>query len=219
MPKSPTAPAACTESSPIADAPRTPPCLLPTHCSDETVTGSRIVDLLQSTPLDDVDSQLFSSSSGSAAGGAAAPAAAPTSSGGSSRFSGDGAPSAAAARAGSSGAASTSGREAAEEALGEEVMGDEALVALAEVVMGKVSEWDLLPGGKAASKAQRVRQQLLDPEQRRRLKAQAEFASGARRGGDGVPFPPPPPLPAVPPLGEEEGIEAFRPPTPNVFSL
>ena len=37
--------------------------------------------------------------------------------------------------------------------------------------MGRVEEWDLLPGAKARSKAQRVREQLLDPAQRQLLDA------------------------------------------------
>ena len=58
--------------------------------------------------------------------------------------------------------------------------------------MGKVSEWELLPGNKAASKAERVRQQLLDPAERQRLAAQAEFATSS---SEATPFPPGPPAP------------------------
>ena len=58
--------------------------------------------------------------------------------------------------------------------------------------MGKVSEWELLPGNKAASKAERVRQQLLDPAERQRLAAQAEFATSSSQA---TPFPPGPPAP------------------------
>lgn len=66
--------------------------------------------------------------------------------------------------------------------------------------MGKVSEWDLLPAGKAASKAQRVRQQLVDPEERQRLAAQAQFAYG--QGEPAFPPPPPAPLAGAPPAAE-----------------
>lgn len=171
---------------------------------DETVLGSRVIDLLLNTPVDEVPEGLLANfSSSPRSSSAAAPAAAGSSRGGSG-LSGDGvaaqqtaaaAATAVAERAESGAAASSSGRGAAEEvrqALGEDVYDDPALVALAEVVMGKVSEWELLPGNKAASKAERVRQQLLDPAERQRLAAQAEFATSP---SEATPFPPAPPAP------------------------
>ncbi|KAI7840859.1 hypothetical protein COHA_005451 [Chlorella ohadii] len=139
---------------------------------DETVLGSRVIDLLLNTPKNE------------------AAAAAAT---------------AVAERAESGAAASSSGRAAAEEvreALGEDVYRDPAVVALAEVVMGKVSEWELLPGNKAATKAERVRQQLLDPAERQRLAAQAEFATSS---SESTPFPPAPPAPLA---GAPPAVEA-----------
>ncbi len=68
--------------------------------------------------------------------------------------------------------------------------------------MGKVSEWELLPGNKAATKAERVRQQLLDPAERQRLAAQAEFATSS---SESTPFPPAPPAPLA---GAPPAVEA-----------
>ena len=251
------------------------PCL--PSCSDETVLGSRIVELLRSTPLDEVPAALAGGSGGA---DAAAPAAASSSNGaangaGSSNGAGNGAPPAAAAgpteqqltagrasfergsgsasfeRRRSGAAASSSGTggaaarraptvaaadavgsgggAAAREALGPEVTNSEDLLRLAEVVMGKVEEWDLLPGGKAASKAQRVREQLLDPQQRQRLEAIRRFAAAAP-GAE--PFPPPPvdaganaPVDvgaggaAAEELRASQGVEDFLPQSDRVLNL
>lgn len=88
-------------------------------------------------------------------------------------------------------------------------MGQESLVRLAEVVMGKVEEWDLLPGSKARSKAARVREQLLDPAARQRLEAIQRYVVAPP--GDGAPFPPPPPVPATAaaPGDMGQGLDAF----------
>ena len=108
--------------------------------------GSRVIDLLLNTPVDEVpEGTLANFSSSPRSSSAAAPAAAGSSRGGSG-LSGDGvaaqqtaaaAATAVAERAESGAAASSSGRGAAEEvrqALGEDVYDDPALVALAEVV-------------------------------------------------------------------------------------
>ena len=134
--------------------PPTPP------CSDETVLGSRIVELLKTTPKDKVPEDLLASLSGGAAAPAAAAAAA---AGPGSGAGGDGSGAAAAQqpaaaavatavaeRAASGAAASSSGRggaEEAREALGQDIYGDPALVALAEVVSSRVSAaWEGMMG-------------------------------------------------------------------------
>jgi hypothetical protein len=158
------------------------------------VLGSRIVELLHTTPLDDEHADLTAAAEAVASNGAGANGAA-----------------AAAAQQG--------GGEAAREALGAEVMGDESLVRLAEIVMGRVQDWDLFPADKAASKAQRVREALLDPEERERLEAQRRQLE--QRGGA---WPPPPPRPPQPPPGATaedlgQGLDAFLSEGPTVFKL
>jgi hypothetical protein len=215
-------------------------------CSDETVLGSRIVELLRSTPLDPVEDSEgeASSSSSSAAGGGNGAGPQQQQEGqvltaGQAGFRGSGAGASGAAAfqrrrtglaASSSGsssgkaaagaaAAGGGGEAAAREALGPEITADADLVQLAEVVMGKVTEWDFLPGSKARSKAQRVRQQLLDPSQRQRLEAIRRYT--AARPGDGTPFPPPPAAAQAPAAvdASDQGLDGFRPPSPTVLTL
>lgn len=101
--------------------------------ADETVLGSRIVELLEKTSVPDI-------------------------------------PASEADEAGSEGAA------AAKDELRSIVESDD-LRQLVEVVMGRVEDWDLLPGSVARQKAAQVRKQLLDPEQRGRLEDVAAFAA------------------------------------------
>ena len=229
-----------------ASSPADPPCppfhslssCPPTalHCSDETVLGSHIVEMLETTPL---AAATEASGSGYVSGGDGTSSAAAGSGGGSgdewevfpveqpttarARFGGgsgggggrsgvvDFARTVVLTRvtatleadgAGSNGARggghAAGGRAAAEEALAG-MAADAELRAVAEVVMGRLEDFDLLPGSVAASKAQRVRQQLLDPATRRRLESVAAYATGG--DGGGTPFPEPPPVPQAPPPG------------------
>lgn len=120
--------------------------------TDETVLGSRIVELLETTPLGTVpveeqeENEKLKVSSPSLE-----------------------------TRAGSVGnGASISGSEALQEELGD-ILGSEEMRQLVEVVMGRVSDWDLVPGSIAKQKAEQARAQLLNPEQRKRLETLAEF--------------------------------------------
>lgn len=201
------------------------------------MAGSRILELLKTTPLDPVDEALVAEFSGYTAGSdaaaAAVPAAAPAparqpvlvAAGGGdgdglevqpavpvpqwpagfeSSFGGGGGSNGANGSSGNgangangsstNGAAPRGGAEAARRALGEEVAGSPALLALAEVVMGKQSEWDLMPSGLAAHKAQRARQQLVDARERARLAAVKTFRDDPTAT---APFPPAPELPAA----------------------
>ena len=211
--------------------------------------GSRIVELLRSTPLDPVEDSeeeepsSSSGSSGAAGGNGAGPQQQQQQregqvlTAGQAAFRGSGAGASgaaaferrrtglAASTSGSSGgvaaaaAAGGGGEAAAREALGPEITADADLVQLAEVVMGKVTEWDLLPGSKARSKAERVRQQLLDPSQRQRLEAIRRYT--AARPGDGTPFPPPPAAAQAPAAADasDQGLDGFRPPSSTVLTL
>lgn len=124
-------------------------------CRDETVLGARVVELLQTTPL----------AQSPAAEEAAAMAAYSSSDSGeaaASEHSGQGTDADSSGRldahhASSSAAGShVAGREAAEEELGDEILRDEQLRRLAEVVMGRIDNFDLLPTGFAKTKAQQV---------------------------------------------------------------
>jgi hypothetical protein len=220
------------------------------------VLGSRIVDLLRNTPLDEVAEPVSSSSSSSpavpapdsapapeavpaaeaeaiaaaeaeaeAATGGSAPESGSVPEGGGPADSDEEAAEPSSSNGGERAAAAepaAGGGAAAREALGEEVMRDESLVRLAEVVMGKIEEWDLLPGAMARTKAAWVREQLLDPAVRQRLEAQRKFARSVP--GDGTPYPPPPPMPPVPagaagPDDVGKGLDAFMPERVTSFEL
>lgn len=124
--------------------------------SDETVLGSRIVELLESTPL--------AAPSDLAAAAAAEAEEAPSATVGASSWrSGQGLAGAAAfdrrRRVSGDGASTSgygSGRAAAEEVLGAEVLSSEELRRVAEVVMGRIEDFDLLPGSLARTKAEQV---------------------------------------------------------------
>eukprot|EP00887_Chlorella_sp_A99_P003900 scaffold11.g3900.t1 len=73
---------------------------------------------------------------------------------------------------------------------------DDDLRRLAEVVMGRLEDVDLLPGSVALSKAEQVRQQLLDPTARQRLESVARFYDAVVAGDGDAPFPDPPAVPA-----------------------
>lgn len=157
---------------------------------DETVLGARVVELLQTTPL----------AQSPAAEEAAAMAAYSSSDSGeaaASEHSGQGTDADSSGRldahhASSSAAGShVAGREAAEEELGDEILRDEQLRRLAEVVMGRIDNFDLLPTGFAKTKAQQVKEQLLDPDTRRRLESIQQFVSSK----NGASFPEPPQVP------------------------
>ena len=115
-------------------------------------------------------------------------------------------------------AAAASGGAAAREVLGAVPgLGEEELQALTEVVMGRMEDWDLLPGSLARSKAAEVREALLDPDTRRRLaEVRAFTAGGDGRGGHGPAFPGPPPK-----LPEDRGVglDGWAPPAPAVITL
>lgn len=118
---------------------------------DETVLGSRIIQLLRDTPLGETEPQPeTASSSGSEERATNGVAAAVEGTGGSA---------------------------VVREVLGE-LLNSEDAQRLAEVVMGRISEWDLVPGSGAREKATQVKQQLLDPEARRRLDGIARFKAG-----------------------------------------
>lgn len=103
--------------------------------SDETVSGERIVELLENTPLEPVDPQS------------------------------------------SSIAAEDTASEAKE--ILKDMLDDEKMKTVVEIVMGKVSGWDLVPSAVLARKAEQVKKQLLDDEERSRLESVADFASRA----------------------------------------
>ena len=73
--------------------------------------------------------------------------------------------------------------------LGEEILESEEYHELLEILMGRVEEWDLVPG-KAKLKAKQVREQLLDPETRKRVEEMAAFAKNVHPGMKGWPSPP-----------------------------
>lgn len=78
----------------------------------------------------------------------------------------------------------------------EPFLASEELKGLVEVVMGKVEDWDLLPGSVLRKKADQVRKQLIDPVQRHHLKTVASFDS-ENSGMDG--------FPAAPTVPEDKG--------------
>ena len=129
--------------------------------ADETVLGSRIVELLETTPL------------------GAIPA-------GEGMVEEEGA-----RKESSSSGSSSSGSTALHEELGSLLDSDE-MRQLVEVVMGKVDDWDLVPGSVAKQKAAQAREQLLDGEQLKRLKSIAAFAKDPK---DMNHFPDAPPVP------------------------
>jgi hypothetical protein len=102
-------------------------------CSDETVIGSRLVELLETTPL---------APSAMAAALAAAAQQGPE--------AGNGRPGS------SEGVTSAAGGRAAAEELGDSILQDVELRRLAEVVMGRIENFDLLPSSLARTKAQQV---------------------------------------------------------------
>lgn len=134
----------------------------PHCCSDETVLGTRLVELLEVTPLGEVSPDI-------AAAAAAGPPGteqplfpgATVLTAGSSSFEPEGP-----GRVGSAGfervvggdvaPAVRAGRDAATEVLGGDVLADEKLTKLMEVVMGRIDAFDLLPAGLARTKAQQV---------------------------------------------------------------
>lgn len=80
----------------------------------------------------------------------------------------------------------------------EPFLGSEELKELVEVVMGKVEDWDLLPGSVLRKKADQVRKQLLDPKQRQHLKSVASF-DAQDSGMEG--------FPSAPEVPEDKGAE------------
>jgi cell division protease FtsH len=99
------------------------------------------------------------------------------------------------------------GGAAAREVLGE-LLASEDGRALAELVMGKVADWDLVPGSVARQKAAQVRRQLLDSEARARLESVARYASGkgAFPRPPGVPEDKGPDLTSWLPAGDEQTV-------------
>ena len=122
--------------------------------ADETVSGERLVQLINSTPLassvddngDDEGNALFESLFGKEGG------------------------------------------EADESG--------ESLRSLAEIVMGRVSDWDMVPTASLKTKADQVKAQLLDASTRKRLASVGSFASGKGLG----------PFPTEAPKTENRGI-------------
>jgi len=53
---------------------------------------------------------------------------------------------------------------------------DESLRSLAEIVMGRVSDWDRVPAASLKSKADQVKTQMLDEATRKRLETVGRFA-------------------------------------------
>ena len=102
--------------------------------ADETVSGERLVQLLESTPLEpfqgvDADDQ---------------------------------------------------GDELFDSLFGQSTSKDDSLRSLAEIVMGRVSDWDMVPAASLMTKAEQVKAQLLDEETKRRLESMKAFsASGS----------------------------------------
>lgn len=87
-----------------------------------------------------------------------------------------------------------------------QVAASEELQQLAEVVMGRLEDFDLMPSSVALSKARQVRQQLLDPAERARLETVRRYA----RSDNGAPFPDPP---LRPPEGRpvNTGLDGWAP--------
>ena len=109
--------------------------------ADETVSGERLVHLLESTPL---------SGDGSGIGG-----------GGGS---------------GGGGSDEEEGNALFERLFGASAKDDESLRSLAEIVMGRVSDWDRVPAASLKSKADQVKAQMLDEATRKRLETVGRFA-------------------------------------------
>eukprot|EP00889_Picochlorum_renovo_P004217 jgi/Picre1/31247/NNA_006601.t1 len=69
-----------------------------------------------------------------------------------------------------------------------EDVGEADVQSLAELVMGRVSDWDVVPTRILKRKAEQVKEQLLNPEERKRLETLQDFAS--RSSLDDFPIPP-----------------------------
>ena len=122
---------------------------------DETVLGSRILELLKETPIEDV---MWSEKDVNNCRQRLKNVQWPSS-------------------------------EGIKEEIGEEIMNSKDIDQLVAVVMGRVEEWDLVPGT-AKQKAEQVKEQLMDPESRKRLEEMADFVKNVRPGMEGFPRPP-----------------------------
>ena len=70
-------------------------------------------------------------------------------------------------------------------------LGSEEIASLAEIIMGRVSDWDMVPTATLKSKAEQVTQQLMSIEDRKRLESIRDFVAGETLDG----FPEPPKVP------------------------
>lgn len=131
---------------------------------DETVSGERLVELLESTPLGEFEIATDDDDA----------------------------------------------LEAARQILGD-TLDDTRMKTLAELVMGRISDWDLVPTDVVTRKAQKVKEQLLNPEERKRLESMADFIS--RTDLDN--FPEPPPLPP----NKGESLEKWMPPPQSIINI
>jgi cell division protease FtsH len=105
--------------------------------ADETVSGERLVHLLESTPRAALEREGGEGGEGS---------------------DGD-----------------DEGNALFERLFGATAKDDESLKSLAEIVMGRVSDWDRVPAGSLKSKADQVKAQMLDDATRKRLATVGQF--------------------------------------------
>lgn len=93
----------------------------------------------------------------------------------------------------------------------DDLINDGKLRGLAEVVMGKVSDWDLLPSDELKTKAQRTKEQLLDQAEQDRLQSIAQFCMD-----DSLET-----FPNIKPAAKDKGpgLEEWMPPPATVINL
>ncbi len=89
------------------------------------------------------------------------------------------------------GTADEEGNELFESLFGATKSKDESLRSLAEIVMGRVSDWDMVPAASLKTKAEQVKAQLLDEETRRRLESVNTFAASGSMARSSFPIAPP----------------------------
>ena len=93
----------------------------------------------------------------------------------------------------------------------DDLINDNRLRGLAEVIMGKVSDWDLLPSDELKTKAQKTKEQLLDQAEQERLQSIARFCMS-----DSLET-----FPDIKPAAKDKGpgLEEWMPPPAQVINL
>lgn len=91
------------------------------------------------------------------------------------------------------------------------IIDDKKLRGLAEVIMGQISDWDLLPTGELKSKAQKIKEQLLDQNEQERLESIRQFCLHENFDS----------FPEINTASEDKGpdLEGWMPPPAKVINL